>query len=125
MQFGLHGDSYGGRQAGFLLCRKVVRFSLCSLKVLGAGCGGLWFGVNVFQGVHDQAEGQVSHVLGGFACVGVQPGFDQADASCEAEGIGVFQAVHVFREGGFQDLQTVLGDNALYAADKGHVAVGA
>lgn len=45
-------------------CAEKLFVFLCSLKVLGAGCGGLWFGVNVFQGVHDQAEGQVSHVLG-------------------------------------------------------------
>ena len=50
------------------------------------------------EGVHDQPEGELGHILRSFIGIGGQPGFHQTDAAGKTERIGIFQVFNSVRK---------------------------
>ena len=62
------------------------------------------------EGVHDQPEGELGHILRRFIGIGGQPGFHQTDAAGKTERVGIFQVFNSVRKSPAQYVKTVGGN---------------
>ena len=75
------------------------------------------------EGVHDQPEGELGHILRRFIGIGGQPGFHQTDAAGKTERIGIFQVFNSVRKSPAQYVKTVGGNQIFNAMDKRDIPV--
>ena len=67
-------------------------------------------GIKSAQRIHNEFKCKFRHVLRADGRSFRQPGFDQADAAGETEGVVVCQVVHLLRKCLLQCVQAVLGE---------------